>query len=464
MLFLVHFLLHFFDAAAAKLRWAALIHDIGKLEVPEEILNKNGRPTDEEWEIIRGHPDAAGPRLEALTPWLGEWAMAAFDHHERYDGSGYPQGLRGQEISRAGRIVAVADAYDVMTAPRSYKPSLPAEQARAELAANSGTQFDPEVVRAFLAVSLGRRRALAGPLAWLAQVPTLLSGPVASMGTAGIGIVPTVAVGTTLALAGAANVGAMLDEVTNLVPGVGGPDAPTEVAVGDEFGGPLYEPAQQPLGTVESPDAAARPDLADRRRPAGASGSPDGRGEGDDPADDPDQAGSAEVVERDESGSTVVEPSDSSPTTDPVAREGAEPAGPSTLPPGPSGGGDPTVPAPPPTTEVMARSSEDGAVAALPQAPAFDDELAMDQVQSDLMVPVTTVPPVERDWSSEWDAMIADWNSWEDFDQVFAWLTWDGWQEWDGWQAWDGWDQVSGGWSEWFDNGGRGGRGGGRGR
>ena len=79
----------------------------------------------------------------------------------------------------------------------------------------------------------------------------------------------------------------------------------------------------------------------------------------------------------------------------------------------------------------------------------------MDQVQSDLVVPVTTVPPVERDWSSEWDAMIADWNSWEDFDQVFAWLTWDGWQE------WDGWDQVSGGWSEWFDDGGRGG---GRGR
>lgn len=103
----------------------------------------------------------------------------------------------------------------------------------------------------------------------------------------------------------------------------------------------------------------------------------------------------------------------------------------------------------------MARSSDDGAVAALPQAPAFDDELAMDQVQSDLMVPVTTVPPVERDWSSEWDAMIADWNSWEDFDQVFAWLTWDGWQE------WDGWDQVSGRWSEWFDDGGRGG---GRGR
>lgn len=206
--------------------------------------------------------------------------MAALDHHEPYDGGGYPQGLRGQEISRAGRIVAVADAYDVMTAPRSYKLSLPAEQARAELAANSGTQFDPEVARAFLAVSLGRRRALAGPLAWLAQVPTLLSGPVASMGTAGIGIVPTVAVGTTLALAGAANVGAMLDEVTNLVPGVGGPDAPTEVAVGDEFGGPLYEPAQQPLGAVESPDAAARPDLADRRRPAGASGSTDGRGEG----------------------------------------------------------------------------------------------------------------------------------------------------------------------------------------
>jgi len=112
----------------------------------------------------------------------------------------------------------------------------------------------------------------------------------------------------------------------------------------------------------------------------------------------------------------------------------------------------------------MARSSDGGAMVALPPAPAFDDGLAMDQVQSDLMVPVTTVPPAERDWSSEWEAMIADWNSWEDFDQAFAWLTWDGWQEWDGRQESDGWDQLSGGWSEWFDSGGRSGRGGGRDR
>ncbi len=235
---------------AAKLRWAALLHDIGKLEVPEAILNKDGRPTADEWEIIRGHPGAGGPRLEALAPWLGEWALAATEHHERYDGKGYPRGLAGEEISRAGRIVAVADAYDVMTAPRSYKPSLPAEQARVELTTNAGTQFDPDVVRAFLAVSLGRRLALAGPLGWLAQLPSAVGGSVATVGTAGVGIVPTIAVGTTLALAAAANVGGMLDPVSDLVPGPFGPDETTEVAAGDGFDGPVYEAPDQPRAAV----------------------------------------------------------------------------------------------------------------------------------------------------------------------------------------------------------------------
>jgi HD-GYP domain-containing protein (c-di-GMP phosphodiesterase class II) len=91
------------------LRWGVLIHDVGKLAVPGAILNKNGRPTDEEWEILKSHPAVGGRLVEPLAGWLGEWRLAASEHHERFDGKGYPRGLVGAEISLAGRIVAVAD-------------------------------------------------------------------------------------------------------------------------------------------------------------------------------------------------------------------------------------------------------------------------------------------------------------------------------------------------------------------
>lgn len=439
---------------AARLRWAALIHDIGKLEVPEEILNKDGRPTDEEWGLIRGHPDAARSRLEALTPWLGEWALAAFEHHERWDGRGYPRGLAGEEISRAGRIVAVADAYDVMTAPRSYKPSLPAEQARAELAANAGTQFDPEVVPAFLAVSLGRSRALAGPLAWLAQLPTVLSGSVATLGTAGVGIVPTLVVGTTLALAGSTDMGTMLDEVTSLVPGFGGPDAPTEVAAGEDFG-PPYEPAEQLLGAVEHTDGTASPDLAGRRASTGPSDSDDEPGaEPSDVADDPPEELAAARVDAEEGGDEwpdVPPADDTATTTVTLPVDGDSERAARSAPP--AGGPDPTVPAalpaPPPTTEAPAHGGGGGGGAAPAQAPAFDDGIFLDDVQSDLAIPVTTPPPPGSPWSDEWEQMTAEWDGWENFDDLYAWLSWDGWQEWDGWQDWDGWQEWDGGWSGW---------------
>jgi len=147
-----------------KLQWAALLHDVGKMSVPAEILNKAGRPTDAEWEVLRGHPGAAIPLLTPLAPWLGDWALAATQHHERWDGDGYPGGLAGPNISLAGRIVAVADAYDVMTSVRSYKSGLSPALAREELTSSAGTQFDPAVVRAFLAVGLGRLRFVAAPL------------------------------------------------------------------------------------------------------------------------------------------------------------------------------------------------------------------------------------------------------------------------------------------------------------
>jgi putative nucleotidyltransferase with HDIG domain len=165
-----------------RLRWGALLHDMGKLTVPSEILNKPGRPTEEEWKILSGHPAEGARILQPLAEWLGDAVHAAGQHHERYDGKGYPQGLQGEEISLSARIVAVADAFAVMTGARAYKKPLPLEVAREELTKNAGTQFDPVVVRAMLSVSISRVNRAAGPMAALANAPligSLLSGTAA---------------------------------------------------------------------------------------------------------------------------------------------------------------------------------------------------------------------------------------------------------------------------------------------
>ena len=137
------------------------------------MLNKRGRLTAREWEQIKEHPSIGARLTRSLEPWLGDWVRGVGEHHERWDGDGYPAGLRGTEISLAARIIAVADAFDVMTAARSYKEPLPAEAARTELVRCAGTQFDEEVVRAFVAVSVGRLRRTMGPSAALAQVPVV---------------------------------------------------------------------------------------------------------------------------------------------------------------------------------------------------------------------------------------------------------------------------------------------------
>ncbi len=157
------------DESRQRLAWAALLHDIGKLTVPSYILNSDGKPSDDEWTILRGHPAAGEAFVEPLADWLGEWRGATSEHHERWDGGGYPRGLSGTEISLAGRIVAAADAYDVITSKRSYKAAMSAEAARTELVRCSGTQFDPEVVRALLKVSVGERKSRSA-LAWLVEL------------------------------------------------------------------------------------------------------------------------------------------------------------------------------------------------------------------------------------------------------------------------------------------------------
>jgi putative nucleotidyltransferase with HDIG domain len=153
------------------LRWASLLHDIGKLRVSPTILNKPGKPTEDEWAVLRAHPMHGAQIARALLPWLGEWGDVIVQHHERYDGTGYPSGLAGREISLGGRIVAVADAYEVMTAARTYQRPVSRIAAQRELVKWSGQQFDPVVVRAMVGLSAPRLRRAQGVLAWLSDVP-----------------------------------------------------------------------------------------------------------------------------------------------------------------------------------------------------------------------------------------------------------------------------------------------------
>jgi HD domain-containing protein len=170
-----------------RLNWSALLHDIGKLEVSSEILNKAGKPTDEEWEQLRLHPLYGETLVEPLREWLGEWAEAVGYHHERWDGKGYPRGLAGDEIPLPGRIVAIADVFDVITSARSYKEASNAGDARAEIARCSGTQFDPRLVRAFVDISLGRMRLVMGPVSWLTHAPLLARFPLTPSVSAALG-------------------------------------------------------------------------------------------------------------------------------------------------------------------------------------------------------------------------------------------------------------------------------------
>jgi len=130
----------------------SLLHDIGKLGVPDAILTKPGKLTEEEWEIIKRH-SAEGERIVSYVKDLSALVHMIRHHHEWYDGSGYPDGLKGGAIPLGARIISVADAYDTMTGKRPYKGPISHEEAAEELRRCSGTQFDPELVQAFIRVS-----------------------------------------------------------------------------------------------------------------------------------------------------------------------------------------------------------------------------------------------------------------------------------------------------------------------
>ncbi len=134
------------------LSYAAYLHDIGKVRVPDEILGKEGQLTTEEWEEMRRHPEY-GAEILCEKDFLHGAAEIVKSHHERYDGSGYPEGLKGDEIPIGARIVAVADTYDAMTSQRTYQQEpLSKSEAIEELRKHAGTQFDPKVVEAFIEV------------------------------------------------------------------------------------------------------------------------------------------------------------------------------------------------------------------------------------------------------------------------------------------------------------------------
>ncbi|HEY4095606.1 MAG TPA: HD domain-containing phosphohydrolase [Baekduia sp.] len=128
---------------------AALLHDIGKVAVPDSILSKPGELNDEEWAIMRRHT-VVGERILRAVPGLGPVARIVRHGHERVDGTGYPDGLRGDEIPLGSRIVLACDAYDAMISPRPYRDAMDHAAAAAELAAGAGTQFDARVVDALL--------------------------------------------------------------------------------------------------------------------------------------------------------------------------------------------------------------------------------------------------------------------------------------------------------------------------
>ncbi|MFC2099206.1 HD-GYP domain-containing protein [Candidatus Bipolaricaulota bacterium] len=131
--------------------YGAYLHDLGKVQVPSEILGKAGLLTDEEWEEMKRHPDL-GAEMLCEKDFLGGAAEIVRAHHERFDGSGYPRGLKGEDIPIGARIISVADTYDAITSVRPYQAAQVKDDAIKELRSGAGTQFDPRVVDAFIEI------------------------------------------------------------------------------------------------------------------------------------------------------------------------------------------------------------------------------------------------------------------------------------------------------------------------
>lgn len=132
-----------------QFKLAGLMHDIGKFNIDRKILDKSGTLNAKEWEIIKKHSET-GFRVLSSSAEFQHVAQYVCEHHERWDGTGYPHKLKGKEISLTARVIALADAYDAMTLRRTYKPLLSNQEAAEEIERCAGTQFDPEIVPVFI--------------------------------------------------------------------------------------------------------------------------------------------------------------------------------------------------------------------------------------------------------------------------------------------------------------------------
>jgi HD-GYP domain-containing protein (c-di-GMP phosphodiesterase class II) len=149
------------DETMRTIRIAGLLHDVGKIGVPDEILRKPGRLEPEEEEVMRQHP-VIGALIVGAVPGMEAVLSGVRYHHERFDGKGYPDALAGENIPILGRLMAVGDTYSAMTSDRPYRKALPAEVAMGEIRKNMGTQFDPVMAEAFLR-AMTRRLAAEAP-------------------------------------------------------------------------------------------------------------------------------------------------------------------------------------------------------------------------------------------------------------------------------------------------------------
>lgn len=189
------------DTEVRKIRTAAAVHDVGKLEVPLAVLNKPGRLTDEEFDVIRTH----APLGAAMVDDLGDTELTEMvaHHHERLDGTGYPARLAGEQIPLGARIIAVADTFDALTSTRAYRTAKRHKEALAIIHSEAGTQLDPLVVSAFDRCYAGSLRGLT-VWALLAGLPHRLWSPVESQAAvaSGAGLTKAITIVATTAAAG----------------------------------------------------------------------------------------------------------------------------------------------------------------------------------------------------------------------------------------------------------------------
>ena len=287
------------EPARERLRWSALLHDIGKLAVAEEVLNKPAKLDEDQWVLMRRHPEEGERLIAPLAPWLGEWASAVVEHHERLDGSGYPRGIAEGQISLGARIIAVADAYDTMVTPRSYHRPISASAARQEVVRMAGRQFDPRVVRALLSLSIPRLWWRIGLGAWLAQLPLMrprkpkegkseAPAPGGLATIVGLGAVaaltalaPTASVGNLLPVAPEAASDAVADgnetPATETVDQAAvTPSAANTPRSGTGGGGPTIEPGSTPDPAVASPPSSGSGPGQERAQGSGDGGAGSG--------------------------------------------------------------------------------------------------------------------------------------------------------------------------------------------